>query len=377
VNQHPIRVCFLSTYAYGLFVPGTTEAVGGAEVQFRHLSAALARDQAFDPWVVTGDFGQAKVEEHEGVTLCRGPTPRPSDGILRKLGHAVRYYRLLREIDADVYITTATTTNILLVSLFCRHHGKRHIHRTAHEREVSSLQTDKGLMPLLYRAGFRMTDLVVTQNESQMDLLKRNCGIESMVLRNSFPVADRYIPFAERKHVLWMARCVPWKRPELFIDLAERFPAEEFIMIAPAGTEGDDAYQQEISAKASRLANVTFIDHVPFAETQGYLDHARFFVNTSEREGFPNTFLQAGLGRTPVLSLGVDPDGFIAKHGCGYACNDSFDDMVEKARLLLSDASQCVLRGTANFEYVKANHDIAENIETLKNILGELVQGRR
>jgi len=353
-------------------VPGKAEAVGGAEVQFRHLSTALAADPAFTVSLVTGDFGQEAVEEHDGVTLFRGPTPRPSDSILRRLTQASRCFRLLRQIDADIYITTATTTNILLVSLFCRRHGKKHIHRTAHEREVGALHRRRGLMPALYRAGFRRCDLVVTQHEAHRDALKQNAGTEAKILRNAFPVEDRELPDDARKHVLWIGRCLPWKRPAAFLALAESLPDGKFVMVAP-GVEGEEALPRSVAEQASRTPNVELIDHVPFGEVQDLFDRAKVFVNTSKQEGFPNTFIQAGLGRTPIVSLCVDPGGVIDRAQCGYVCGDSEQELARAVGGLLRDETERRRRGDATFAYVKEHHDLAKVVEEFKGMLRECV----
>ena len=168
----------------------------------------------------------------------------------------------------------------MTVSRFCRHHGKKHIHRTAHEREVGALHRRPGLMPVLYRAGFR----------------------------------------------------------------------------------------------ASRLENVTLINHVPFAEVQRLFDRAKVFVNTSEQEGFPNTFIQAGLGRTPIVSLRVDPDGMIERTGCGYVCSDAEKEMARAVGTLLRDEGERRRRGSAAFDYVKERHDLAKVVEEFKGMLRELTE---
>ncbi|MBM4143245.1 MAG: glycosyltransferase family 4 protein [Lentisphaerae bacterium] len=383
-----IRVCFLSTHAYGLFAPGGAGGeIGGAEVQFRYLATELARDKGFQPVVITGEFGQAPVEEHDGVRLYRAPTPRPSDGPLRRLGHAVRYYRLLRRVDADVYVTTAATTNILLVALFCRRHGRKHVHRTAHEREIGELHRRRGLMPALYRAGFRRADLIVTQHEAHRDALARNTGVAARVLRNGFPVADRPVADEGRRHVLWVGRCLPWKRPEAFLSLAARFPAHTFVMVAPGvpADHGADASQgaargapatsfaRAIAERATRMTNVRLLGGVPFDAAQDLFDRALAFVNTSEEEGFPNTFLQAGLAKTPIVSLRVDPAGALSR-GAGHVCGDSQDEMARVLALLLENAAERRKSGAAAFRYVSENHDLAGVVEEFKRIVTELTR---
>jgi glycosyltransferase involved in cell wall biosynthesis len=59
------------------------------------------------------------------------------------------------------------------------------------------------------------------------------------------------------------------------------------------------------------------------------------FVNTSDTEGFPNSYLQAWIRGTPVVAF-FDPDGLIRREGLGVAVN-SLDDMADAIAALLHD----------------------------------------
>jgi len=75
---------------------------------------------------------------------------------------------------------------------------------------------------------------------------------------------------------------------------------------------------------------------LPYHATNRVFDRARVFVNTSEIEGFPNTFLQAWVRGVPVISF-LDPDGVIRREGLGHAVG-SLDEMARAAQLLTTDS---------------------------------------
>jgi hypothetical protein len=72
-----------------------------------------------------------------------------------------------------------------------------------------------------------------------------------------------------------------------------------------------------VAREAASCPNLRFIESVPYHRIQDHYDRARIFVNTSEWEGWPNSFIQAGLGRAALLSLAVNPDGLFEKFRLG------------------------------------------------------------
>jgi glycosyltransferase involved in cell wall biosynthesis len=175
-----------------------------------------------------------------------------------------------------------------------------------------------------------------------------------------------------KKYILWIARFESWKRPELFIDLADRFINESFIMICP-NTNTDNNNYNELINLVSRKKNIKFIKYVEFEKIQDYFNEAKVFINTSDYEGFPNTFIQAGIGRTPILSLNVNPDDFITDNNCGYFCGSDFDNMVDKLNKLLKNKKDWEEKSKNIFKYIKDNHNIYKNIEIFNDIISDLM----
>jgi glycosyltransferase involved in cell wall biosynthesis len=160
--------------------------------------------------------------------------------------------------------------------------------------------------------------------------------------------------------LLWISRCHPIKRPHLFLDLAEALPETRCRMICPCE---ERELWNSVAARASKLPNLEFIEKVPYHEVQEHYDASEIFVNTSTFEGFPNSFIQAGLGKTALLSLCVDPDGMIAAFGSGVLAGESPSALVQAAKQMLSGQRKLAEMQEGNARMVAEWLDNTSNVE--------------
>ena len=124
---------------------------------------------------------------------------------------------------------------------------------------------------------------------------------------------------------------------------------------------GDIEYDG-LKADAGKISNLQFIERVPFHDIDRYFDGAKVFVNTSDSEGFPNTFIQACNASTAILSYAVNPDGFLDKYQCGVNCNGNSSTMTNQLKEILSENRYQQL-GNNGLKYVRDHHNISEIIE--------------
>ncbi|SMP54853.1 glycosyltransferase family 4 protein [Anoxynatronum buryatiense] len=360
-----IQIAFLSANAYPLFNPDAPPAFGGAEVDQYNLAVYLAQQPDFSVIFYVGDFGQPDEPEfRDGVRLEKiryfgwhQKTPK------QKLVFYSRLWRTLWRSPAQVMLTEMANDMVGWAALFFKvFRNKYMIHRLASDNDTAftSPSAAGGRRTYhLYRLGLYRADEVLTQTVQQQRLLKERMQVESRVVPNGFPAGEA-INFQEKKDILWVGRCIALKRPRLFLQLAQQLPHLSFKMIMPPPSPMEPpaflAQAAEMTSLAKSLPNLTFLPSVPFREIQAHYNSARALVNTSEYEGFPNSFVQACLGGAPIASLKVDPDGVITRHGLGICCHDDMQQMEDFLRRLDDDTLRQL--GTGALKYGREHHQI-------------------
>jgi glycosyltransferase involved in cell wall biosynthesis len=299
---------------------------GGEALQQTMLAKALTR-RGYTVSMVVTDFGQADGATWDGITTfktCRSNAGLP---VLRFVHpRMTTLWTALRRADAEVYYVSCAGVTLWQVAMFARMHGRKVVFRIASD---SDCDPKKLLIQFwrdkeLYRRGLRRANQVLAQTPIQQDLLVRNYAKPSVLAPMLADLGGRCLSFEQRDlQVLWVSNLRQVKRPDLFIDMARALPHVEFHMIGGPLAEDLPLYEK-IEREARRVGNLHFLGQIPYHEINAYFERARVFVNTSDVEGFPNTFLQAWSRGTPVVTF-LDPAQLVAKHGMGHAAKALHD----------------------------------------------------
>jgi glycosyltransferase involved in cell wall biosynthesis len=172
---------------------------------------------------------------------------------------------------------------------------------------------------------------------------------------------------AEVPTVCYLARWDRRKRPEVFLDLAARFPEVRFIAF---GTSRDRDYERQLRARYARLANLEMPGHVDQFESPAVgnaLTESWILVNTSVREGLPNAFLEAAAHGCAILSA-ADPDGFASRFGVRVERDDYAAGLAD---LLRSGRWRAL--GQRGQEHVRSIFDLTSAIDRHLIIYNQLM----
>jgi glycosyltransferase involved in cell wall biosynthesis len=279
--------------------------------------------------------------------------------------HCLAWWRLLKTIDADVYVMRCASPQVGYVTALCSLMNRRLVYMVAHEDDVSGAYVrEQGIRGRRFAWGLQRADAIVCQHGDQARLLQALIGREGKVIPSlCLPGTGSEIgvvPGSEtsRRIILWMARLVEWKQPELLLELARALPDESFVAVAPAHDEagGDVPAFRQLGAQ---VPNLRWLTNVPFHDTHMLFAQAKGFVNTSRAEGFPNTFLQAAAAGTPVLSWSVNPEGILDRYQFGICANGDRDKFVQAVRQIATDPSLAARLGENGKRYVQECHDQA------------------
>jgi glycosyltransferase involved in cell wall biosynthesis len=348
-----MRVCFVALASGPLFDPSLARLHGGAELQVFLIAKSLAARGVAVSFVLEGgpdhmlDY-RGPIEIHSIRTVGRGVP-----GVSRVVNR-LRLERAIEQARPEVVVQTNAGGITGRAARGAHRCGARFIFRAAHDWDVDGSALRRVGDRAQYLRGLLAADAIVARNEHQGATFRERYGRDATVIPSAFPLPAAP-PVVPKGHVLWVANSQQFKQPQVFLDLARALPAERFCMVMP---KNDAAVFDSIAEQAGALPNVEFSSGVPYTEIQPYFDRAKVFVNTSTVEGFPNTFVQAAMGATPIVSLSVDPDGVLVVNGIGRCAQGDPRRLEHDLRRLLSDEPLRRNMGEAAFAYARRTHDI-------------------
>ncbi len=332
MSKKKIRICITSFAAYSLFTPeyhATTHAHGGAELESYTLAHALS-NIGHDVHCVVGDFGQAAVVNVNKIKIWKGIGTKKKNGIVFRIKNTLFLFSLWKKINADIYFTKGAGWLPFQLAIFCKLFKKKCILKISSKKNIDLSLNKKGYH-YFYRWALQHASAVVVQNKEDIHLLKQNYNVIGKVIKNYHIIPqDNTHVYDKDQYFLWVGRVLPIKRPELFVSLAKCLPNSTCIMIA--SHSADEELWQRVHEDAQAVPNLKIIDNVPHPDMELYYQNALLCVNTSEKEGFPNTFIEAMRVGTPIASLSVNPDQCITEHSLGIFGEGNFELFIEKLR---------------------------------------------
>lgn len=357
------KICFI--------LPGwITKKTGGSELQLYHLS---------NKFVAEG-WNVEVVTVKKPVQYKRYLNPKIKYYYYHQsyfgFSHVMAYFALLLKLFQTrsyyYYVRTDARIERAAVWIFTRITKRKYIFALAHDDDAKNLQfkerhpskskyfikrlfakVDSYLADLLSKKN-NSADLIIVQNTFQQTFLQNKFKLSSSLIKNSY--FDTFTDENQEKKswVIWVGNMREFKQPIKFLQIVKNIPDShfKFLMIG----ECRNFCNQINDFKQS---NFEYLGAKTYEETLGYFSKAKVIINTSDKEGFSNTFLQAWANRVWLITLGVDPDHIISVNKIG--------DVLKTPEEAVDRIKEIETKGTDNRLLEKAQNIVKEQFSLDSN----------
>jgi glycosyltransferase involved in cell wall biosynthesis len=366
------KICFCAFGAYPLLSNTNLSFMGGAELQQVIIAKELVNNN-YDVSFIVFDHNQKSFEIFDGIKVYKiFPRDYVLDGIKSIYFSFKSIWEALKKADADIYFQQGAGRNTGITAFFCLIKRKKFIHQLASDMDINGLfiKNARFDVRMLFNFGLKRADCIIAQSEYQQKTLKENYNLNSTIIKNPYPIDELDIKKSNPPIILWVGTIKPeFKQPELFLKLACAIPNAGFQMIGGGST--NKQFYEKIKNDAEKIPNLDFVGFIPYPVINKYFSEASILINTSNIEGFSNTFLQAWMAHTPVISLNSDPDEVICKYKLGFH-SKTFEKLINDVEYLLENEKLRNEMGLNGKKYVEMEHEKKTIIKKYMKIFEEL-----
>jgi len=319
---------------------------GGAEYQTEQIARVLAASPTVEVSFLAKRFQRTSVFERYGFidVGCHWPIAAARGTML----DARKLWMALTQLEPDVIYQRVAGTYTAVAAAYASRRACRLVWHVAHDFDVTpgyfagdATGLRVAFEKRLVERAIRQAHVIVAQTETQAALLRRHYSrSDAIVIPNGHPVPTEQSAWSARKRILWVANLKRWKRPEIFVRLAQRFRDDdrlEFVMVGKPSP--DTPWQQRLEDEIAGTPNLTYEGECTPEVVNQSLAQAWLFVNTSDAEGFPNTFIQAWMRGVPVISMNCDPDGTLSASETGFLA-PTLDALADRVAYLARHRAQ-------------------------------------
>ncbi len=345
-----------------LFDRNSKRTFGGANVQMYLIAKEFGNYRDIQTYSFIPEYKNISFDDEDCFNLVK--TYNENESLLKKF---LIYHKTIRKIKPDVIIQRGLTLFSCLLAFYCKIFKIKFIFMLAHDIESHGrYQKDRKkcfLFPLLLQSSF----LMIAQNEYEFDNLIKKIPIGRVeILKKGIDISKIHKKKRILKyHAVWIARCEAWKKPELFIKLAQKNKDLNFFMVCSISFPGDP-YFYRVKELALKQKNLKFEDFLKNKEIYNILSQSGVFCITSDMEGdWPMVVLEASASGIPILSLNLNYGDLFSKYNGGFFCNGHFTLMSQYLREVYNNKELYSIKSEGAASYIKENHNIKTNVKKL------------
>jgi glycosyltransferase involved in cell wall biosynthesis len=321
--------------------------MGGAQYQAKCIIEELIKTQRYEIFYLARHYDPDYASN--GYTLVR--YHYPGSEIRGSHRHIIEWSllpKLLEKIEPDVIYQRVGCSQTGIAAHYALKHRCKMVWHIASESDLGPYRFSPSRL-FIYRMvdrfllnyGIKNATNVIAQTNEQQRLLKVHFKrTASAVIPNLHPYPTEKIKKTKPVKIVWVANLKNVKQPEIFIRLANSFqdlPHTQFIMIG--AIQGNERKQKGYLDMMNKTPSLKYLGQISQETVNAILAESHILVNTSipTHEGMSNTFIQAWLRRTPVVSLNANPDYLLEKKRIGLFSGGSFEQLKKDVRKLVLD----------------------------------------
>lgn len=339
---------------------------GGFGMCTRTIGRELAKRGVKVSVVVPRGYGQRSVETLDGMTV-----------LSFKLYEYPTTGALYRRCDADIYHSEEPSwgSRVAMKAMPTR----KHVATSQNPKTKDDWKPVDRYYPFRRRLFNRLFDGTLKETVKRMDAVfsqarytipkvKELYRLEEdpLFLPNPVELPLKRPKKADKPTVCFLGRFDGEKRPELFFDLARRFPEVQFLAL---GSAHNPSLDWRLRHAYGSVPNLGLPGFVTGDRKDQVLNESWILVNTSVSECLPLSFLEAAAHGCAILSFS-DPDGFASSFGFHAAIEKDLD---RGLRFLLED-DRWKLLGERGFSYVSETHEIGHVIDMHVSVYKQLLE---
>ena len=286
--------------------------------------------------------------------------------------YVLKIWRALKTVQPKYIYQRCATALTGIAAIYAKTNNCQLIFHIAHDsnvqtKPISIFLRRPWLIPeyALTQYGIKNANKIIAQTQFQADHLQKLYNRKAIIIPNGHPVPEDCVKTTKEITILWIANWKSFKQPEIFVKLAEKIGQRENVRFVMLGRTG--GYKALIE-KAKTL-NIEVTGEISNDQVNDYLTQSHILINTSQQEGFSNTFIQAWMRRVPVISLNVNPDNIFQNEQVGYYAGN-FTELLQNTIKLIENHELRNTMGLMAREHAIKHHSLENMNKILKTMTG-------
>lgn len=353
------------------------QAMGGAELQISYLVKYLILQKGYEIHYIFEDI-KTPISNKYDVILH----PLKKVKKINKFGnewfrYIIKIKKIIKDIKPDIIYTRYYSSWAFAAAEYTKKHSCTYVYAIASDNDLTKHFTLSLLISpfsiiemVLTNRAIKKTTRIITQNSFQQTILKNRFSLNGYLVNQMTPLVneEKIVKKSNPVQILWIGNLKTIKRPELFIELARRLVNLDVDYRMIMAGELPQKYKPMINSAINNIPNFEYKGKLSQDQVNDLLIQSHILVNTSEYEGFSNTFVQAWMRKVPVVSMSSNPNEIITKFDTGFLAFP-IEYLTDSVKTLIKNSALRERKGENAYNYAVKYNTLEYNIEKVISIL--------